>query len=677
MSKILNFLILLFAFTFSLASNGSNLDLSPEVIKKAIKEASNPANNENTIHKVFIIKVNHQSVLTGAWARKACSETAEAIVKVYGNLSESHCFLDDSEHLDTLKKIESEKIKLNADFQVNLDRRIDSKMDVTIINLKQKDTNYTNKFGWRIEFDTLENFKNDLSEKLNDSYLVANNPEVIRDVLVDLIYSSYNEKFKKEENISREELYTKLKKSGKWTPKTRKFLIAGSELLASLSFGRYAYYNLSSNSKDYDYQKEGVIYNLKNKLSLGDRFRFDDNSWGVNRDHVFAGVGYYLVCRGAGLTALEAYMCSMAGSMAWENLIEWREVFSINDQIFTSTGGAILAESVHQLGKYIDQKAPPWFRNTIGWAWKGPKKLGQFSNDKLLEGNDSDLESEEFNLSGKFEFEVGTYSYSNGVQQKRVGINSEVVTIPFYLEPGREVKFIRDVVETNFKMNGEYAAFFDQYDLFAKLVMAAYYNKNLGVDKNNQLTGYSFYIGPSAALDLKNDQISKNDFMGIVHVIGTTAKLVNFYKGLKITSTLDIWGDSVMMHSMLVEDYKNQNPAKELIGNLDGSNYYHGFGLTSKGQIILEFNRWAVGATLGANSSMNTNSRQRTMNKEIEHLNISRSNYSSEIFIERIISDSLKVSFAIDRDSSNENIENFGSVRKINTTRKISLTYYF
>jgi hypothetical protein len=65
------------------------------------------------------------------------------------------------------------------------------------------------------------------------------------------------------------------------------------------------------------------------------------------------------------------------------------------------------------------------------------------------------------------------------------------------------------------------------------------------------------------------------------------------------------------------------------------------------------------------------------MNKEIEHLNISRSNYSSEIFIERIISDSLKVSFAIDRDSSNENIENFGSVRKINTTRKISLTYYF
>jgi hypothetical protein len=128
---------------------------------------------------------------------------------------------------------------------------------------------------------------------------------------------------------------------------------------------------------------------------------------------------------------------------------------------------------------------------------------------------------------------------------------------------------------------------------------------------------------------------------------------------------------------MLVEDYKNQNPAKELIANLEGSNYYHGFGLTSKGQIILEFNRWAVGATLGASSSMNTNSRQRTMNKEIEHLNISRSNYSSEIFIERIISDSLKVSFAIDRDSSNENIENFGSVRKINTTRKISLTYYF
>ena len=674
MKKILIILVSFF-ITHSLTAE-SRIDIGPEVIKRAIKNAELESQQKNLKEsgKIFIIKVTHNSVMTNKWAEILCRNTADTLADVYGHKTESHCFLDDSSNSNQLINTVTKKVK--ADFELNLTRQTDS-IKVELINLKQTDQNITNKVGWIIENKDGQRFQFDLKDRLTDSYFTINNMNLLRDVLVNLVYKSYNSKFQKKSSMSRDDLYEDLKGSSLWTPRTRKFILAGSELLATLSFGWYGYHYLSNNQPDYDYKKEGFIESIENKITFGSMVRYDDNSWNVNKNHVYAGVVYYLQCRGAGLTALDSYLCTLAGSVAWESVVEWREVFSINDHIFTAHGGAILGESIHQMGRYIDQKAPNWFKNSIGWLWRGPKKTVQYFNSKALGGMDEDLDADDSLVSGKFEFDIGVAKMSNGKMEKLVGIDNEVTMIPFMLEPGREIKFIKNIVETDFNLSIPTNSIFQEYDVFAKVVMAAYYNKNISTDQNDIKNGYSFYIGPSAAIDIKNDYSTRDDFMGIVHVIGTSAKLINFYKGFKITSTLDFWGDSVMMKSMVIESYKGANPTSELVGNLKEAGYYHGFGYTSKGQVIIEYGKTSFGANFSYGNSSNTNERQRDLGKILTNLDVSRTNLVAGLFVERKISKNLKLKLAVDVAKRTDKIAGFSSESKTIVTNKIFLTYYF
>lgn len=675
-------MILLLLLNFNLFAEAP-LDLSDDVVKRAMDYAKhkmeNPEllNQNQTEARSFIIKIVHHSVLTEQWARQMCDQTSITISKIYGVKSQMHCFLDDNYRANVNDQIEQLKLKKRINFELKLEQNDDGDIKVLLTNLDQIDKNYTNKVGWIIGYKDERQFQDDLTYKLSSSYYSINNLKVIRDTLVQLIYKSINPKFVKDEKMSRDEMYLNLKKSSYWNSTNRKFLVAGSELVASLSLGWYGYHLAPSNKLDYDYDQESIIKVLENKFSGGNMDRYDDNIWRTNKGHIYAGVVYYLECRGAGFTALQSYMCSIAGSTAWENIIEWREVFSINDEIFTSTGGAILAESIHQMGEYLEHKGPRWLRKSLGKAFSGPKSLVNFYNKKILGGRDSDLIGESPEVFGKFQIELGTVTYNNGKAIKHIGLDNETIIIPHYLEEGREVKFIKNIVGSDFKIDGPINNLVNRNDTFAKIVMAAYYKKDISKNRDGNLEGYSFYVGPSSALDLNDESDIKNDFMGIVHIIGTSAKLVNFYKGFKITSTLDFWGDSVMMKSFLIEDYKKENPKKEIVANLEHSDYYHGFGVTSKGEVMVEFGKWKVGTNVSMISSTNTNSRQRNLGKELTKLDITRTTIKEGTFIERIITDTLKIRFQIEVEENNESIINFASMKNKNITRGLYISYYF
>ncbi len=582
--KIVTFFVLVFA-QIAFAGTSLNLKLSPEAIKNILHPENVSVESRTNKKFTFIIKIEHRSLLAEDWARKLCSDTANSLMQIYGSSTQSHCFLKDSDRANTDYLIEDAKYKLKPDFQLDLKRELDGTIRVTLTNLNQTDKNYTNKVGWKITY--TNNFLNDLKDKLIDSSFTINNLETLRDALVEIIYNECNIQYNQAVHGTRENFYKSLLKTNNWTPKTRRFLTAGSELLATLSFGWYGYNYLTTNQQDFDYDRESKIKVFVNKITGVSMLRYDDNAWSVNRNHVYAGVVYYLECRSTGFSALESYLCAIAGSTAWETVVEWREVYSINDQIFTIQGGAIMGEAIHQMGNYIDHKAPKWFKNTIGWAWRGPKKLEEVLNGKVFNGEDSDIASDSLITSGKFEFEMGTLKIADGKTTKVIGLSNQVNLIPLSDQPGHEVKFIKDLVETQFSFDAPTESIANQYDIFAKVVLAAYYNKKLSTDSSQNLQGYSFYVGPSAALDIKNNQDLKNDFMGIVHVIGTTAKLINYYKGFKITSTLDFWGDSVMMKSFMIEKYAEKNGRADLVTNLADSSYYHGFGMTTKGQVIV------------------------------------------------------------------------------------------
>ena len=519
--------------------------------------------------KNIIIKIEHSSVVLSDWAKALCDDTAITLGHVLDVPAKAHCFFNDNKNSQVDLLIKKKISQTDADFELDLKRELDGNISVKFINLKQVDKNFTNKVGWKI-FNT-ERFQFDLREKLLESFFLLSHPDYVRDALIELIANDQNIKYERNKYGSRDDFYKEIKQSPFWNAKSRKFLTVGSELLMTLGVGYYGYHYLSDNTMDYDYKKEGFIASLKNKITGGYMVRYDDNGWGTNRGHAFAGVGYYLICRGNGLTGLESLLCSIAGSTAWESVVEWREVFSINDQIFTSVGGAVMGEALFEMGNYIDKKGPEWLKTLTGLKRKNSYKLSNNLNRRLFDGMDSDLDSETTKDSidhGKFEFEIGTVQMSDGKTIKRVGLSSDVNLISMSEDAGQASRFINKLVATQFNFDASTDAISDQYDIFAKTVLAAYYQKQISIDENEIKNGYTFYIGPSAAFEIKDSRILDNDFIGIVHIIGSTAQLTNYYKGMKITSTLDIWGDSAMVKSFMIEDYKSKNGVEDIVHNL-------------------------------------------------------------------------------------------------------------
>jgi len=84
------------------------------------------------------------------------------------------------------------------------------------------------------------------------------------------------------------------------------------------------------------------------------RFGLDSNCFQTNWTHALSGTMYYNFARTNGFNILESSVFTTLSSFYWEFVVEWREVISINDNIFTSFGGVSIGESFFQLGSYFN-----------------------------------------------------------------------------------------------------------------------------------------------------------------------------------------------------------------------------------------------------------------------------------------------------------------------------------
>jgi len=108
--------------------------------------------------------------------------------------------------------------------------------------------------------------------------------------------------------------------------------------------------------------------------SLGDRFslsifRFDNNSSITNHViHPFAGAAYYGFARVNNLGPGPAAAYGLAGAFLWEFALEWRELVSVNDLVFTFLGGLAPGEFFFQAGEYATSAPVSGAVSAVG-AW--------------------------------------------------------------------------------------------------------------------------------------------------------------------------------------------------------------------------------------------------------------------------------------------------------------------
>lgn len=94
----------------------------------------------------------------------------------------------------------------------------------------------------------------------------------------------------------------------------------------------------------------------------------DQDAFAVNQiGHPYQGTVYYTAARSAGLNFWESWVYSNAGSYLWETYGE-RSDPSINDQVASGTGGALLGEPLYRLCNLIMEGggSNPGFLRTLG-----------------------------------------------------------------------------------------------------------------------------------------------------------------------------------------------------------------------------------------------------------------------------------------------------------------------
>jgi hypothetical protein len=102
-----------------------------------------------------------------------------------------------------------------------------------------------------------------------------------------------------------------------------------------------------------DWQFKLTWNDQKRKYLDLDGVRFDSNAFGTNWTHAHAGGIYYSLGRINNLGVKESFLLAVFESAYWEAVVEWREVFSINDIIMTDFGALSIGEPYFQLARYL------------------------------------------------------------------------------------------------------------------------------------------------------------------------------------------------------------------------------------------------------------------------------------------------------------------------------------
>ncbi len=101
----------------------------------------------------------------------------------------------------------------------------------------------------------------------------------------------------------------------------------------------------------------------KRKFFTSEGLRLDSNKFRTNWTHAWSGALYYNWARSNRLSPLASFFFSSGGSLLWEYVAEWREIASINDQIFTWAGGPAIGEPLFQIADHF--RSRPGFANRI------------------------------------------------------------------------------------------------------------------------------------------------------------------------------------------------------------------------------------------------------------------------------------------------------------------------
>lgn len=330
------------------------------------------------------------------------------------------------------------------------------------------------------------------------------------------------------------------------------------ELGTLLAMGKVAYLAGGDTIKrDFDYDIQGNEFEyFSDRLLTKEYLKFDDNTMGMNWGHAYAGMVYYQAFRNHNFNFYESILGTFAASTTWEVLFEYKELVSINDQIVTTFGGAVLGESLFQLSEMLANKpgrVPRFFSGLFNPAktvreWFGGEQPARFKRSKV-----DDI----------FNVYTGIISSSNNTRD----LDKTVLIFGFdaSVDSMRGNYDSLSGTPTLVEMKGEFGfseAGWDEFQMSALVVLGGYHYRTAKKDKRYGQWHKRYYLGPSMGIEYAGFGADEEDedFYAVINLLGGSAGADWQKNQLNLSMRGSLHGDFSMVKpfaSQGIENYRD------------------------------------------------------------------------------------------------------------------------
>jgi hypothetical protein len=313
------------------------------------------------------------------------------------------------------------------------------------------------------------------------------------------------------------------------------------------------WYTQDFSQRNWDLRWDGESW--RRKAITFDAVRFDWDDFRTNAVHhtFVSGMTYYVVARTNHLTIGESFLMSIAASTAWEYLVEFREMPSLNDMVTTPMSGLTLGEVFFQLGEFFRRGGD----HPVNWTLAGTFGAMQGLHARLDHTKDprsAEVDDLGFALDRWHRFELSAAIAQAWLPDERetrmeLGLDTEIVTIPSWEREGQASRWIggegftRLIARVGFHDDG-----LRQGLLRARATVGGYYDQDLGVGGAH---GHALFVGFANTFEYANVQLAHiHDRLAIVGLPGFASDLVLHAGAVRLRASLDVAPDFAMVSAL-------------------------------------------------------------------------------------------------------------------------------
>lgn len=366
-------------------------------------------------------------------------------------------------------------------------------------------------------------------------------------------------------------------------------LRAGVEQTLILGLGTAWYWlDKEHNVADWDFES------WRERFS-GEAFRYDNNSFAINWVfHPASGSAMYGLPRANGMSVPAAYAYAFLTSFTWEWMLEFRERFSINDQIATPTAGMALGEFLVKTARYLNSMPRPNVgRRILAWTAGLPVAMHRAMDGAPEPTGPTDRFGYAMDLWRRYRLSIGprhVESSEGGEWLGELRFGGELVELPRFLRPGRRRRGFGDANLTRLRMRATRGAEGGAFEMYADTTFAGFAREAVTL-RDGRASGHALVVGTNVAFFYRRQGFGVwEDRLGIVGLPGLAVDLHVLAGRARVALRARFNPDFAGVHAATFDAW--EAPSTEVPKSiLAKQGYYYGWGFTGRLEVEI-VGRW-------------------------------------------------------------------------------------